>query len=60
MITFNAAISACGKCYLLEEALYLFFEVQQYRLEPDLITCNSAISACERCQQWAQALRLLV
>jgi len=63
LITYNAAISACGKAGRSEEALALIAELQQLgerdpSMRMDLFTYNAAISACGNAGQPDQALAL--
>ena len=51
-------ISACKKCGQWEKALQLLDEMQQRRLEPDVISFNAAISACEKSFHHREADRL--
>ena len=59
MISNSAAINACEKGGEWEKALELQDEMQQRRLEPDVISFNAAVSACEKVGQWEIALQLL-
>ena len=59
VITYNAAISACGKGRSSQSALRLLDEMRQSDLVPNVITYNAAISACEKGQVSQSALRLL-
>ena len=59
MISFNAAISACGKCKQLERALSLLENMQQRGIEPGAISYGAVISACEKGGQWELAESLL-
>ena len=49
-------ISACKKGGQWEKALQQLDEMQQRRLEPDVISFNAAIRACEKAEQWEKAL----
>ena len=52
-------ISACKKGRQWEKALQLLDEMQQRRLEPDVVSYITAISAREMNGQWEKALFLL-
>ena len=58
VITYNAAISACGKGQQPQRALHLLAHMEVHGLVPNVITINAAISACEKGQQPEQALQL--
>ena len=47
VITYNAVISACGRCEMPGRALQLSDEVQQQGLEPNVITYTTVIGAGE-------------
>ena len=57
--TYSAAISACEKGQLHQQALRLLRAVQCHAIVPDVITCSAAISACGKGQQHQRALHLL-
>jgi pentatricopeptide repeat protein len=59
VITYNAAMTACGKASQWERALELLSEMRERGLEPDMITYSVAISACEKGSQKERALELL-
>ena len=56
MITYNAAISACGKGQQWQQALELFDEMVQKGWEPNMITYSVTISACGKGEQWQRSL----
>ena len=58
LITYNAAIIACGKAKQPEIALGLLAEMQNKGLDPDVIAYSAAISACERASQPERSLDL--
>ena len=58
VITWNAAISACGKGAQWERALEMLEEMQRRGLQPNVITWSAAISACAKGAQWERALEL--
>jgi pentatricopeptide repeat protein len=45
LISYNAAMSACGKANRPEQALQLLQEMRRHSAEPDVISYNAAISA---------------
>ncbi|CAK0897833.1 unnamed protein product [Prorocentrum cordatum] len=57
--SYNAATSACEKGKRWQQALLLISEMQQAKLEPDVIRYSAGISACEKGEQWQRALALL-
>ncbi|CAK9101435.1 Pentatricopeptide repeat-containing protein MRL1 [Durusdinium trenchii] len=59
VITFNAAISACGRSERWEEALELLRETHRLRLGRNVITFSAAVTACEKSQRWQSGLLLL-
>jgi pentatricopeptide repeat protein len=59
VITYNAAISACEKCFQWERALSLLIGLQQSSLRSTIVSYNAAVSACEKAKQWQWALSLL-
>ncbi|CAE7307570.1 MRL1 [Symbiodinium pilosum] len=59
VVTFSAAISACGKSSQWIAALDLFSSMDKRTLEANVITLSSAITACERSLKWPEALVLI-
>ena len=59
-VTYNAAISACGKGRRWAQAIELLREMDEAGVRPNKISYNAAISACEKGGQWARAVDLLV
>lgn len=59
VISYNAAISACGKAGKWEQAINLLLEMKKVGVPPDVISYNTAISACEKAGKWEQAISLL-
>ena len=51
VITYNAAISACEKGQMPQQALHLLQEMLLRGLLPNVITYNAAISVCEKGQK---------
>ena len=58
-ISYNAAISACGKGQQWLGALQLLREMPEKVVVADAISYNAAISACDKCNQWYGAVQLL-
>ena len=48
VVTYSAAISACGKGQKPQQALHLLQELQLRGLLQDVVTYSAAISACEK------------
>ena len=59
VITYNAAISTCGKSAQWQQTSGLWAETRNMNVLPSVITYNVAISACVKSAQWQQALGLL-
>ena len=59
VISFSAAISACGAGGQWERALSLLEEMRTRGVEPNVYSFNATISACEKAGQWERALALL-
>eukprot|EP00439_Symbiodinium_sp_Y106_P003853 s7770_g1.t1 len=57
LISYNTAISACGKGSAWQAALLLLGEVSDTRLELDLISYDAAMSACQM-DNWPLTLLL--
>ena len=55
IISFDAAISACGKAGEWEQALVLF-DLSAQKAQPNIITCSTVISACGNAGEWPRAL----
>ena len=58
-MTYNAAISACGRGGEWQRGLSLVAEMRRKKLLPDHFTFGAAISACERSGRWEEALTLV-
>ena len=58
-ITYNAAISACGKGEQWQQALHLSKRLPGEGVEQHSITYNTAINTCEKSEKWQQGLCLL-
>ena len=58
-ITYNAAISACGKGEQWQQALHLWKRLPGEGVEQQKMTYNTAISTCEKSEKWQQGLCLL-
>ena len=59
VMSWNAAISACGKGKQWVGTLGLLHEMVHQLLTPNVVSWNAAISACEKGKQWEGALGLL-
>jgi pentatricopeptide repeat protein len=59
VISYNAAIDACGKGGQWQKAIELLHEMPQQGLVANLISYSSAVDACSDLGQWQQALELL-
>ena len=59
VVTYNAAMRACGTAALWPVALSLFEDLRDDGIVPTVITYNAALAACERGAQWQEALLLL-
>ena len=55
----QCSYQACGKGEQWSEALKLFSQVQQRKVQFQVITCNAAVSACENGKNWAEPLKFL-
>lgn len=60
VISFNAAISACGKSNQWVLALQLLDDLHRSRLQSDQISFNAALAALGACEDWHIALQLLI
>ncbi|CAM9758092.1 unnamed protein product [Ectocarpus sp. 6 AP-2014] len=58
-ITFNAAITACGRGKKWKPAVELLDSMRREGLVPDGFSYSAAITACKNCGQWETALGLL-
>eukprot|EP00435_Cladocopium_sp_Y103_P000830 s5222_g1.t1 len=56
---YSSAILACDQAGEWQQALLLLTDIQQRRLQVNVITYSSAIHACETRGKWRQALSLL-
>jgi len=52
IISYSAGTSACEKAEQWQQALALFSEMREARLEPNVISYSAGISACEKSEQW--------
>ena len=59
IITYSAAISACGRGQEWQHALRLLTQLWDWHLEANVITYNAGITACEKGSQWHIALKLM-
>jgi len=59
IITYSAAISACGRGQEWQHALRLLAQLWDWHLEANVITYNAGITACEKGSQWHIALKLM-
>ena len=57
VISFSAAISACGKGGQWARVLPLFDKMREEGITLDMISFSAAVSACEKGGQWARAER---
>ena len=57
IISYNSAISSCGKGRLWQAAVDLFHSIPNANLAPDVVSFNAAISACEKGEEWQLALQ---
>ena len=57
IVSFGAALAACDRASLWQDALRLLGEAEPYGA--NTITWNAAISACARAREWEHACRLL-
>ena len=58
LVSYNAGISACEKDGQWPAALSLLREIEDVKLEPNVITYSAGISACEKGGQWPEAQSL--
>ena len=59
VISFSAAISACGKGGQWEQAWGLFHNMRRTCITANVSSINAAILACKQGGHWEQALALL-
>ena len=61
MISYNAAISACGACGEWHKALEILTGMRSpgSTVKPDVISYSAAITACEKGGEWQRALGVL-
>ena len=59
-MSYNAAISACGRGTQWCSALHLLDLMLAAAQAPDSISGNAAINACEESGEWQRAIELLV
>lgn len=57
-ISYNTAISACGKAGRWHEAMFLKEKMQHADLPMDVVTLSSLVTACEKVGRWEEALSL--
>ena len=55
-ISFNSAITACGKAAQWQAAVELLWQMPSTSLTPDVISYNAAVAACT--QHWQMALEI--
>ena len=48
IVSYSAAISACGKCRQWEKSLELFAEMKRMDIRPNVISYNALISSMEK------------
>ncbi|CAJ1372643.1 unnamed protein product [Effrenium voratum] len=60
IVTYNAAISACGKQSQWQRALHVLRLLQSRKVQASVVTYNAAMGACERNSRWQQALQFLL
>lgn len=58
VVSYNPAISCCGKGLQWQMALYFFSLMGLNSVTPDVITYSAAISSCEKVSNWQAALHL--
>ncbi|CAK0863370.1 unnamed protein product [Prorocentrum cordatum] len=56
---YTAGISACGNGGQWQRALALLGEMQEAKVEPNVISYNAGISGCEKGGQWQRTLALM-
>jgi len=59
MISYNAAISACGSCEQYQKAIDLLHDMRSHNLDPDVASYGVVISACDRCDQYGAVISLV-
>lgn len=59
VVTYNAAISACGKQRKWQAALQLLCSLEHGRLQPSIVSYNAAMAACAGASLWERTLQLL-
>lgn len=60
VISFTAAISACGSGGSAEDAVAIFREMDGAGVPPNVITHNSVMAACVTAGRWEKALELFL
>ena len=58
VVTYNAALGACEKAHLWEQALQFLASMTASHIQKDASTFPTAISALSKSAQWQRALRL--
>eukprot|EP00959_Pyramimonas_sp_CCMP1952_P301679 6312318-Pyramimonas_sp.AAC.1 len=58
VVSYGAAVSACGSGGQWQQVFALFSEMWNANLEPDGIVYGAGISACGKSMQWQRALSL--
>jgi len=60
LVSFNAAIAACGQVGAWTEACHMLrVDMPRAAVLPDVVTFNAAMNACCKAGEWQQALALL-
>jgi len=59
MISYNAAISACGACQQYQKAIDLLHDMRANKLVPDAASYGVVISACDKCDQYGAVISLI-
>ena len=59
IVSFNVAISTCGKAGQMLLVRRLLLRLNRLGLEPNLITCNAVLNSCVATSGWEQALAML-
>ena len=60
LVSFNTAISVCGKAGCWREPLQLLSQLPRAMLQPDEVSYGAAVDACARQSLWQQALQTVV
>ena len=57
-VSYNTAITTCGRCSKFAQALHVLDGMLQQNLQPDVITQSAAMQSCARATAWQMALSL--